>query len=269
VAAATGQGVIYATGRSDFTCDETGRRDDETPLPDVGTNPTVDNDDIVTIPVTGIGTGGEPPIEPPNNPEDPFDSTNPIVNDEVPEITGYTDTPTCGDVLSYDPGCPGAYIEWYKEDINTGERTLIGQGISATYEVTEALQQEGVMVIGIGKCPDPGSPDGYGPPIESESVGISDCPGGGVEGCMEVSPGGSMNLFADKGNGEPLIFYGTASKIIRTYIAPTATLPDLYWIEYVNAAGTSTGVIQGGRVDSFPGWKWVTQVTIGTCVSTE
>ena len=52
VAAAIGQGVTKTTGRTDFTCDESGRSEDETPLPDVGVDPTPQieqNDDEVTI----------------------------------------------------------------------------------------------------------------------------------------------------------------------------------------------------------------------------
>ena len=91
--------------------------------------------------------------------------------------------------------------------------------------------------------------------------------GGGIEGCMEAGPGAHLLVFADKGNGDPLVYYGTASKIIRTYTAPTETLPPLYFIEYVNEAETATGIYQGSRVEDFPGFKWVTQVVNGTCAA--
>jgi hypothetical protein len=139
---AVGNGIVIPTGRTDFSCDA---------------GATIDDDGIA-----GTGDGGSGygvPIGQQGDPDGVID--NPVAPPFAPEITG---TPVIGNTLSYDPGCPGAYIEWYLVNSN-GARTKISEGVAASYIVQPADIDK--QVLGIGACPDPGSPTGYGTPVES------------------------------------------------------------------------------------------------------
>lgn len=219
VAEATGAGYVLPTGRADFSCN---LNTSSTPLSDVGGNlpglPGAGSfDSSVTAGNEGTPTGDI------GNPGYPGLPTN---------IGGYTNTPTAGDTLTYDPGCPGAYIEWYLRDINTGEETLVSSGVAATYIVTQNAQQAGVEVFGIGRCPDPSSPDGYGPAVQSDIVPIYDeiisCPGGGDAGLQ-----GTFTRVIDVGPG-----LGTFSFSYEAF-----GIPDRFIIS--GAASYDTGVISG------------------------
>ena len=155
VNAAVGPGYVMPTGRTDFTCDIAGRDDDETPLADVGGNlPDLpDGTDFnYNVPAFSSSTPGDGI----DNPVDPFEA------ELNPAITG---TAAVGQTLTYNPGCAGAYIEWYLVNNTTGVRTLVEFGVAAPYIIGSSAI--GKSVLGIGRCPDPGSADGYGTPIES------------------------------------------------------------------------------------------------------
>jgi hypothetical protein len=160
VNAAVGPGYVMPTGRTDFTCDIAGRDDDETPLADVGGNlpdlpdSTDFNYNVSTFSSSTPGDGID-------NPVDPFEA------ELNPAITG---TAAVGQTLNYNPGCPGAYIEWYLVNNTTGVQTLVEFGVAAPYIIGSSAI--GKSVLGIGRCPDPGSADGYGPPISSVPTGI-------------------------------------------------------------------------------------------------
>jgi hypothetical protein len=142
VNAAVGNGITIPTGRTDFSCDA---------------GATIDDDGIAGT--GGGGSGYGVPIGQQGDPDGVID--NPVAPPFAPEITG---TPVIGNTLSYDPGCPGAYIEWYLVDSN-GARTKISEGVAASYIVQPADIDK--QVLGVGACPDPGSPTGYGTPVES------------------------------------------------------------------------------------------------------
>lgn len=213
---ATGPSSQLSIGQGTFDCDVNVPTDPDfnseigeisTPLPDLGDHdftvpqpsdsgsinfdPNLpDNPDGPDLPNWDNPTQDSPP---PFNPdigqlpdddplkEDPLDEPDP-----QPQIGGYDGTPGTGDILTLDPGCANPLIKWYKININTGVATLIGSGVSATLEVTEALQTEGVRVYGEGCCPDPSQPGGYRVCKKSDEVDvfdeIIDCPGGGQSG---------------------------------------------------------------------------------------
>lgn len=160
VNAAVGPGYVMPTGRTDFTCDIAGRDVDQTPLVDVGGNlPNLPsavnfNYDVPTF-------SDSPPGDGISNPVDPFEA------ELNPAISG---TAEVNQTLTYDPGCAGAFIEWYLVNDSTGVETLVDSGVAITYAVTS--QAVGQRVFGVGRCPDPGSPDGYGTPIESTRTAI-------------------------------------------------------------------------------------------------
>lgn len=260
VAEASGAGNVINVGRSTFTCDENSPTSTTTVGTDSGgggtipgaTDTSVDLDignlvDDNGNPILGPD-GNQLPIEDApypgdnninegndwNNPSDPLDGDT-VFGD--PQVDGYNDTPTAGDTLTYSPGCPNAFIKWYKVDINTGAVTLLGSGVGATLTVTEALQQEGVRVYAEGFCPDPSSPDGYGSPITSDEVDvfdeIQDCPGGGDSG--------------SQGTFTKVINVGTAYPASFTFTYSAYTIQDRFVIS--GAASLDTGFVSGTNVN--------------------
>lgn len=184
---ATGAGNVIDLGRATFDCDE----NSSTSTTAVGTDSggggtnapsTADTTVTVTPPVTTDSP--PPPLE--DNPTDPLDQS---LDDGA--ITGYTDYPAPGDTLSYaGPGCSNPFIEWYSVDKTTNERTLLGSGVSATLTVTSAMRQEDAQVVGVGRCPDSSSPDGYGAAVESTAVDWRPPCIDRVDGCQEMESGG-------------------------------------------------------------------------------
>lgn len=85
---------------------------------------------------------------------------------------GIQGIPEPGNTLTYDLGCDGAYIEWRLIDNTTGTITVVSQGVAATYIPDSGANNK--TVVGVGKCPDPSSPTGYGPEISSPPLLITD-----------------------------------------------------------------------------------------------
>ena len=197
-------------------------------------NPILDSDGN-QLPVTDSSYPGSVTINESNNWNNPDDSLD--APQAQPTVSGYTGTPGTGDTLSFSPGCEGAYIEWYKININTGDVTLIGSGVGATLEVTEALQTEGVQVYGVGRCPDPSDPSGYGPAVTSDTVDVFDeiisCPGGGDAG--------------NQGTFTKVIDVGTAYPASFTFTYTAYTIPDRFVIS--GAATLDTGFVSGQNVN--------------------
>jgi hypothetical protein len=190
VAGAVGTGFLYPVGRNDYTCDDPGNAGDDTPLPDnVGENnpDTPDTDVDLPAPGTDDGTGGGLPSDRPvfpagstsptgtttttnyppsggiDNVDDPFDSPSGPVIGGIP-----VDRPILpGDTLTVSEVCPGQYNVWYRVNTATGEKEEISRD-TAIYIIQS--QDMGYSVYVEGRCPDPGSPDGYGTPQDSESV---------------------------------------------------------------------------------------------------
>jgi hypothetical protein len=168
VAAATGAGYVLPTGRNDFSCNI---NNDTDPVPDEGGNlPGLpdpgDPDDPGSGPTGGGDFGYNLPTVVESVPSSP--EQNPVYPESYGQVTGYTDNPQAGDVLSYDPQCPGAYIEWRLVDNATGSYQVVSAGVAATYMVAFNASAAGKTIVGVGRCPDPSSPDGYGAEIISE-----------------------------------------------------------------------------------------------------
>tara|TARA_B100000035_G_scaffold297620_1_gene290558 strand:- start:1910 stop:4255 length:2346 start_codon:yes stop_codon:yes gene_type:complete len=204
VADAVGAGNIIDVGRTTFDCDENSAT--ATTLVGSGSggggnDQPVVQDTEVPIPQPDPENDVDTPYpEGPNNPADPLDQEEPQYL-----VGGYTGTPGTGDVLTFNPGCANPLIKWYKININTGSVTLIGSGISATLTVSEALQQEGVVVYAEGCCPDPSQPGGYAVCKKSDEVEVYDeiisCPGGGQAGGQ-----GTFTRVIDVGTAYPASF---------------------------------------------------------------
>lgn len=166
VNSAVGNGVTVSTGRSNFTCDVSGRRTDTTTT--VGTT---------GVAGTAIGGGGyQAPVGTEALPTGTID--NPEFPTVEPTVTGATgdgaegtgDVPIPGDTLNAVPPCPGGKVCWYKRPKAGGERVLtrcdeLGSGWAAGSSLSITTDDIDYIVEAEAYCPDPGSPDGYGSPV--------------------------------------------------------------------------------------------------------
>jgi len=160
---AVGAGYSLPTGREDFTCDLPGRDEDTDPLPDEGGNlPDLPDPDDFDYDLPDKGRE-QPPGDGNDNPEDPFDTPPAPTIDGVPGDR----SPLPGDELTVTNPCAGAYNVWYKVNTTTGEATEIARDVAVYILQNSDL---GYTIYVEGRCPDPGSPDGYGPPVDSEAT---------------------------------------------------------------------------------------------------
>ena len=272
VAAASGAGNDIDVGRNTFDCDENSDTDTTPVGTDFGGGGTVPGDADTSVdldignlvddngdPILGPD-GNQLPIEDApypgdNNINDGNDWNNPDDSIEGnvsgdPQITGYTGNPQPGDELSFAPGCADAFIEWYSQDKTTGELTLIGSGIGATLLVTAAMLDPNQHVIGIGRCPDPSSPDDYGTPIESDPVDwLPECIGS-VGGCQYVNGIADLQIQYDGSNGWVQPFGPGSNRYTAATNAVQIKSTSVFygqqsgkWIAYVNWSYLDNGVL--------------------------
>jgi hypothetical protein len=188
--------VVIASGRSDYSCDD----NSSTPGTDVGSggidfpafddtpeldDTTVDfdvptDDEWATGGYPPIGpdvsqpagepTGGQTPIGGWDNPADPLEST--LDQSGVGYITGGTGTggaPQSGDTLSVadtDFTCAGQ-VCWSKINKDTGVETDIScqdEPISGAWSLSITSSEIDHYIVAVGRCKDPSTPDGWGPP---------------------------------------------------------------------------------------------------------
>lgn len=155
VNAATGSGLIVGTGLSAITCDINSFSDTSVPaetftsgsFPDYGFN------------LDGLSESdlGDPPVD---NPSDSIGDYSP------PELSysGDPANPKAGDTVTGPTVCEGGLYVFYRLDPTVpGGKIFLTQG-SSTY--TMIINDVDYSVYAEVRCPDPSSPDGYGPPIE-------------------------------------------------------------------------------------------------------
>jgi len=160
VAEATGAGYLLPTGRADFSCN---LNTSTTPLSDVGGNlPGLPGAGSFDSSVTA-GSEGTP--------------TGDIGNSGYPAVTGQLSNEKAeGETITASGVCPGAYIQWYRCPKGTDpvNASLVCEEVSAGTEVfTYTLTQSDIdhEIVGVGRCPDPSTPDGLG---ESFVIGKSE-----------------------------------------------------------------------------------------------
>ena len=165
----SGAGNIIDVGRSTFDGDENSSTDTTLIGTDFGGGGTIPpaSDTSFDIPTNTSSDTSYPGGS--NNPADSLEDLSPKI-----DTGGSLGSIGAGDTLSFTPGCAGAFTEWYKINDATGEVTNIGSGVGAVLNVSEALLEEGVTVYGVGRCPDPSSPDGYGAPVQSNLLSLDD-----------------------------------------------------------------------------------------------
>ena len=245
VNAATGPTGTISIGEGAFDCDVNSSTDTTT----VGTTTSVpinapsSSDTNYNLPQPSDpsspnydnGDGSSDPTEEPSYPGGINNPPDPIEEPITPSIQGYSGTPTAGDTLTFNPGCPNARITWYLIDINTGERTQVAQGVAQPYIVSTTAQQAGVRVYAEGCCPDPAYASGYGVCVDSDTVDIFDeiidCPGGGDAGNQ-----GTFTKVINVGTG-----LGTFDFTWTAY-----TIQDRFVIS--GAASYDTGFVSGTNV---------------------
>lgn len=167
VNAAVGSGLVIGTGASAITCDINSFSDTSVPaetftsgsFPDYGSSFGGFNS-------SGLGGIGV------DNPSDGLGGQGGAEGGEISGATGPGGNAEVGDTLTFDPGCPGAYIEWRLIDTATGEITVVSAGVAAPYII--GGEGSGKRVVGVGKCPDSSSPTGYGPEITSAPKQIAE-----------------------------------------------------------------------------------------------
>jgi len=196
VAAATAPGVVIASGRSDYSCDD----NSSTPGTDVGSGgidfpafddtPALDDTTVdFDVPTDDEwATGGYPPIGPDvsqpagepsggqtpiggwDNPADPLDQE--LDQSGVGYITGGSGVggaPQAGDTLSVsdaDFTCAGQ-VCWSKIDKDTGEEFDIScqdEPVSGSWDLSITTAEVDYYIVATGRCKDPSTPDGWGPP---------------------------------------------------------------------------------------------------------
>jgi hypothetical protein len=190
VAAATAPGVVIASGRSDYSCDDnsstpgtdvgTGGIDfpafDDTPdLADTATDLNVPTDDKwasggyppigpdVAQP-SGEPTGGQTPFGGWDNPADPLEES--LDQSGVGYITGNPFVGGTVSVADTDFTCAGQ-VCWSKINKDTGEEFDIScqdEPISGSWDLTITTDEIDYYIVATGRCKDPSTPSGWGPP---------------------------------------------------------------------------------------------------------
>lgn len=151
VAEAVGAGYTLPTGRADFSCN---LNTSSTPIADVGGN-------LGGLPGAG-SFNSEVTAENEGTP------TGDISNSGYPEVTGQlSNEKEEGETITASGVCPGAYIEWYRCPKGTDpvNAELVCEKVNEGSEVfTYTLTQPDIdhEIVGVGRCPDPSTPNGYG-----------------------------------------------------------------------------------------------------------
>jgi len=170
VNAATGSGLLLPTGLSGITCDVNSSADTSVPaetftegtFPDYGSNLGGFNESEL----------GDPPVD---NPEDGEDGqSTPSGAQPTLTSTGNINAPAVGDTLTAPVICDGGQVVFYRIDPSVaGGKVIVAQ---ATSTYTLVINDIDKSVYAETRCPDPSSPDGYGPKIVSPPVKITYIP---------------------------------------------------------------------------------------------
>lgn len=248
---AVGAGFQLPTGRADFSCDDEGRRDDETPLEsDPYTDPNLPDpgDFEYDVPEPGFDPvydpfppgGGFDPGDEPENPEDPFDE--PI----VPVIEGASaqnGRPILSDVLTMPDICPGMRTEWFLIPSDGGESIMVGSGVAASYLI--GPEATGFSVFGRGCCPDSSAPEGFAACQQSETTLVA-------KGGELAVPGA---LLTDVINWNILnngvVTTGlVGGPVIQAFLQRTNSEiePYTYYVQIITNTGTSTFLNNAGGI---------------------
>jgi hypothetical protein len=190
VAAATAPGVVIASGRSDYSCDDNSATpgtavgsggidypafDDTPDMADTTTDLDVPTDDEWATggyppiggscaPLSNQPSGGPAPLGGLCNPADSLEST--LDQTGVGEITG---NPYTGETLSIPESgftCAGQ-VCWSKINKNTGVESDIScqdEPIGGSWDLSITTNEIDHYIVATGRCKDPSTASGWGPP---------------------------------------------------------------------------------------------------------
>jgi len=164
VNAATGTGLLLPTGLSGITCDVNSSADTSVPAETFTAGVFSDYTSNIEDFGGGGGGGGFGDADPTDgNPDDgkggqdASGGSGSAGNLELP-----TPVPSVGDTATAPIICEGGITRWYRLDPSVpGGRVYLTQGPSYTMIINDA----DYSVYAETECPDPSTPDGYGPPI--------------------------------------------------------------------------------------------------------
>ena len=165
VNAATGTGLLLPTGLSGITCDVNSSADTSVPA-ETFTEGVFSDYSSNRSRFGGGGGGGFGDADPTDgNPDDGKDSQEGSGDSGANrnlELPYPIPVPYIGDTITAPIICAGGIIKWYRLDPSTpGGKVYLAQGSSYTTTTNDA----GYSIYAETKCPDPSTPDGYGPPI--------------------------------------------------------------------------------------------------------
>ncbi len=235
VAAATGAGNVINVGRTTFTCDE----NSSTATTTVGTAsggggssqpPAVDTE--VDIDQPGSGDVDSPYPAGPSNPADPLDDT---VDDTSALVitgsnTGYSgNSATPGNTLEVsasDLPCPDGRVCFYRLDKATGVKTLrscVTTPVNGKFSSAITTDDINYVLLAEGSCPDPSSPDEYGPPIE---LGETEVVAPDPTAYTYVRWSGTLTTYVNAGSG--YLETESTSSFSTQYYQHDGTTPNQY-----------------------------------------
>tara|TARA_B100001142_G_C14347269_1_gene660556 strand:- start:3997 stop:6444 length:2448 start_codon:yes stop_codon:yes gene_type:complete len=205
---ATGAGNVINVGRSTHDCDTNSSTSTST----VGsTTSSPSNPPSSGDTQNDISDGSQDSPFPGgfSNFPDPIDDQTSPSNTTLtrPTNTGYVGNPALyGNVISFNPGCPNARIQWYLIDTATGAQELVSSGVAETFIVGETAASFGKSVLGVGCCPDPSAPGGYSACTTSEQIQLGN---DGAAGCVRMTGGTAVLCIVDtSGNTVPFFYPG-------------------------------------------------------------
>lgn len=222
VNAAVGAGNIINVGRSTFDGDENSSTDTSSIGSDSGGGDNTPEllDTEYEIPTPDVDDTPYP--EGPDNPADPLDDTR----DDTSALTitgsntGYSgSSATPGNTLEVsasDLPCGDGRVCFYRLDKETGAKTLrncVTSAVGGKFSSAITTDDISYVIIAEGSCPDPSSPDGYGPPIDL-----------GEKGPVEIQP--TDYSFA-RFSGELVTYELESGSFVQTTQSVTTE-----WIQY-------------------------------------
>ena len=184
VASAKGQNRSIELGRGTFDCDirtrygtatvGTSSSSPSSPPANSDTQYDIQNDPNDWNPPNPSPQVPLPPTPPSpiNNPSDPLEQPLSAEDNSLKLNGTLIDSqsfPQPADTLSVDEssaGCDNARVCWYRVDKTTGEESNIvcqTQAISGSFSLQITTADIGYYIVAKGQCPDPSSPDGFGP----------------------------------------------------------------------------------------------------------
>lgn len=220
VSAASGGGFLLPTGLAGVTCDINSSSDTSVPAdnsldPSEWGLPGGGAYEQEFSPIDEFGGGGFDGAS-----ENPLDQIggSPFYGGSSPGFssTGDLENPKVGDTLTPSGICEGGVTNYYRVDPSfPGGKGPTEPGPLGTYTLT--INDLNLSVYAETRCPDPSSPDGYGPPIDMGTTPM----------IQPAPPPQVSGTVPPPGNTTPanLRIVGTAGTVTRSFLPPAQPNP--------------------------------------------